>query len=64
MTGCDKKQCSCNSKAEKRCTEIGDKSYTLSGIGLNFSVYHLPLSQQGDGFQLLVGSGSSKHLLP
>ena len=32
------------------------------GIGFSYVVCHLPLSQQADGFKLLIDSGSSKHL--
>ena len=59
VTGCDKKQCSCNSKVENKCIEID----TLPGIGFSFTASHMPLSQQTDGFQLLVDSGLSKHCI-
>ena len=61
VTGCDK--CSCKSKVTHKCTEIGDESNTPPDIGFSFTMCHLPLSQEADGFQLLVTSGSSKHFV-
>ena len=63
MTGCDKKQCSCNSKVENKFTESDDESHTSTSpeIVLSFAVCHLPLSHQADDFKPLVDSGSSKH---
>ena len=63
MTGCDKKQCCCNSKVKNKSTETNDKPYTPSGTGLSFAVCHLTLPQQEDRFQILVDSGSSKHFI-
>lgn len=41
-----------------------EESYSLPpGIGFTFTAYYLPPSQQVDGFQFLVNSGSSKHLI-
>ena len=59
MTGCDK--CSCENKVENKCTEIDDESNTPPCIGFSFAMYHMPLSQEMEGFQPLVDSRSSKH---
>ena len=62
VTGCEK--CSCNRKIKNKCTEIDDEpNNTPPGIGFSFAMCHLSLSQQADGFQLLVHSGSSKHFV-
>ena len=61
MTGYDK--CSCNKKMKNKCTEIDDEPNTPPDIGFNFAMYHPPFSQEADGFQLLVDSGSSKHYI-
>ena len=50
VTGCDKKQCWCNSKDENKSTESCDEFFTSPGIGLRSAVYHIPLSQQADIF--------------
>ena len=62
-TGCDAKFF-CNCKRENNSDESNDGSYSLPpGIRFTFVACHLPLSQQGDGFQLLVDSGSSEHFV-
>ena len=44
--------------------KVTTKSYSRPpGIGFTFEAFHLPLSQQADGFQLLVDSGSSKYFI-
>ena len=48
---------------ENSSDESNDESYfTPPGIGFTFVACHLALSQETYGFQLLVDSGSSKHL--
>ena len=61
MAGCDK--CRYKHKVGKKNTEIDDESNMPPGIGFSCAMYRLPLSQEGDGFQLLVDSGSSKHFI-
>ena len=61
MTGCDK--CSCNGKVESKSTEDDEPNNTPPGIGFRFAMGHPPLSQEADGFQLLVDLGSSKHFV-
>ena len=62
MTGCDK--CGCNEKKnESKTTEGDEPNDTPPGIGFSFAMCHPPLSQEADGFQLLVDSGSSKHVI-
>ena len=43
--------------------ESGIEYSPPSGIGFGFDAYHLPLSHQPDGFQLLIDSESSKHFI-
>ena len=62
MTGCNKKQCYCNSNVEKKSTESDNESYTPPGIGLS-SFCHISLSQEADSFGLLLDSGSLKHFI-
>ena len=50
MTGCDK------------TTEDDEPNNTPPDIGFSFAMCH-SLSQEADGFQLLVASGSSKHFI-
>ena len=60
VTGCDR--CSYNGKVKSKCTGFDDESNnTPPGIRFSFAVCHPTLSQEADGFQLLVVSGSSKH---
>ena len=62
VTGCDK--CSCNGKVERKTTEDDESNNTPPGIGSSFAMYHPPpLSQEADGFQLLVDLGPSKHFI-
>ena len=61
VTGCDK--CSCNGKVESKSTEDDQPNNTPPGIGFSFTMCHPPLSQEANGFQLLVDSGSSKHFI-
>ena len=59
MTACE--MCSCNINVKNICTKIDDESnYTPSGIGFSFAMCHPRLSQESDGFQLSVDSGSLK----
>ena len=63
VTGFDSK-CCCKCKRDNSSNESNDESYSLPpGIGFSFAMCHPPLSQEADGFQLLVDSGSSKHLI-
>ena len=64
MTGCKSNFCF-KCKGKNNYNESNDESYSpLPGIGFAFfTACHLPLSQQRDGFQLLVDSGSSKHFI-
>ena len=59
VTGCD--EGSCNGKVESKPTEDDEPNHTPPGIGFSFAMCHSPLSQEADGFRLLVDSGSSKH---
>ena len=61
MTGCNK--CSCNGKSESKSLEDDEANNTPPGIGFSFAMCHPPISQEADGFQLLVDSGSSKHFI-
>ena len=61
MTGCDK--CSCNGKVESKITEDDKPNNTPPGIEFSFAMCHPPLSQEADGFQLLVDSGSTKYFI-
>ena len=62
QTGCEK--CSCNRKLENKCTDIDyEQNNTPPGIGFSFAMCHPPLSQEADGFKLLVDSGSSKYFI-
>ena len=62
MTGCNKR--SCDEKVENKCTEIDDEpNNTPPGIEFIFSMCHSPISQDANGFQLLVESRSSKHFI-
>ena len=61
MTGYDK--CSCSGKVERKSTEDDEPNKTPPGIGYSFAICLLPLSQEADGFQLLVESGSPKHFI-
>ena len=62
VTGCDK--CSCNRKIENKSTEIDDEpNNTQPGNGFSFAMCHSPLSQEADGFQILVDSGSLKYFI-
>ena len=62
VTGCNKR--SCNGKIENKYTGNGDEpNNTPAGIGFGLSMYHPPISQEADGFQLLVESRSSKHFI-
>ena len=55
VTGCEK--CSCNGKVDDK------PKNTPPGIEFSFAMCHPPLPQEADGFQLLVDSESSKHLI-
>ena len=60
-TSCGANFC-CKCKGGNISNESNDESYSPPpGIGFTFAACHLPLSQQVDGFQFLVDSGSSKH---
>ena len=61
--GC--KSCCCsNSKTAKKSNEKSEVEYSPPpGIGFSFACCHRPLSHQADGFQMLVDSGSSKHVV-
>ena len=59
MTSCEK--CGCNGKAESKTTEDDEPNNTPPGVGFSFAMCHSPLSQEADGFQLLVDSGSLKY---
>ena len=61
VTGCDK--WSCNRKVGRKSTEDDEPNNTPPGVGFSFAMCHPPLSQEADGFQLLVDSGSSKHFI-
>ena len=62
MTGCD--ECDCNNgKVESKTTEDDEQNNTPPGIGFSLAMCHAPLSQEADGFQLLVDSGLSKHFI-
>ena len=61
VTGCDK--CHFNGKVEIKTTEDDKPNNAPPGIGFSFAMCHPPLSQEADGFQLLVDSGSSKHFI-
>ena len=50
-------------KVEKKTTESNAEPYTPPGIGFSFAACYISLSQQADGFQLLIDSGSSKHFI-
>ena len=51
----------CNCIRENNSSESNDESYfSPLGIGFILTACHLPLSQQADGFEILVDSGSSK----
>ena len=53
MTGCEK--FGCTRKVENKCTKIYDEpNNTPPGIGFSFVMCHLLVSQEADGFQLLV----------
>ena len=63
VIGCNSNFC-CKCKGENSSNESNDESYfPPPGIGFSFAACHLPLSQQVEGFQVLVDSGSSKHLV-
>ena len=59
----DCKSCCCNGKVEKYFNESKVEYSPPPGIGFNFSVCHLPLSHQADGFQLLVDLGPFEHFI-
>ena len=61
MTGCDKG--GCDEKVETKTTEDDEPNNTPPGIGFSFVMCHPTLSQEADGFQILVDSGSSKHFI-
>ena len=62
VTGCIK--CDCNGKkVESKTTEDDEPNNKPPGIGFSFAMCHPSLSQEADGFQLLVDSGSSKHFI-
>ena len=61
VTGCDK--CSCNGKGESKSTEDDEQNNTPPGIGFSVAMCHPLLSQEADGFQLLVDTGSSRHFI-
>ena len=59
VTGCDK--CSCDKKSQKLIMKNYEKpNNTPPGIRFSSAMCHPPLSQEAEGFQLLVDSGSSK----
>ena len=63
ITGCDLKFC-CKCKRLINSNESKNESYSPPpGIGFSFTMCHSSLSQKADGFQLLVDSGSSRHLI-
>ena len=63
VTGCNSNFC-CKCKCKNKYNEINDESCSPPPrIGFTFAACHLPLSQQVDGFQPLVDSSSSKHLI-
>ena len=61
--GC--KSCCCsNGKVAKKPNEESEVEYSPPpGIGFSFACCHPPLSQQTDGFQMLVDSGASKYFV-
>ena len=61
VTGCIK--CDCNGKVESKTTEDDKPNNKPPGVGFSFAMCHPSLSQEADGFQLLVDSGSSKHFI-
>ena len=61
VSGCEKY--SCNIKVKNKCTEIDNESNTPPDIGFSFDMCHPPLSQEADGFQLLVDSRSLKYFI-
>ena len=62
MTGCDK--CSCDGKVESKSTDSRwrTKDYA-TWHWVQFCNVSTPLTQEADGFQLLIDSGSSKHFI-
>ena len=51
-------------KVENKSTEIDDKpNNTPPGTGFSFAMCHPLLSQEADGFQLLVSPESLKHFI-
>ena len=61
VTGCDKG--GCDEKVETKTTEDDEPNNTPPGIGFSFAMCHPTLSQEADGFQILVDPGSSKHFI-
>ena len=61
MSGCDK--CSCNGKVETKSTEDDKPNNTPPVIRFQFCDVSPPLSQEADGFQLLIDSGPSNHFI-
>ena len=56
MTRCDK--CSCDKKSRKLIAKIYEEpNNTPPGIRFSFAMCHPTLSQEAEGFQLLVDSG-------
>ena len=47
----------------KPLTEDDEPNNTPPGIGFNFAMCHPTLSEEADGFQFLIDSGSSKHFI-
>ena len=61
VIGCDK--WSCNRKVGRKSTEDDEPNNTPPGVGFSFAMCHPPLSQEAEGFQLLVDSESSKRFI-
>ena len=63
MTGCNS-SFAVNLKGKVIIIKSNDESYSLPpDIGFSFTMCHSPLSQEADGFQLLVDSESSRHFM-
>ena len=60
---CSHKLCYCNGKIEKNPVESEIKYLPPPGVIFSSSAYHLPLSHQTDGFQLLVDLEFSKYFI-
>ena len=62
-TTVDCKPCCCSSSKAAKSNESRVKYSPPPGIRFSFYCRHPPLSDQADGFQMLVDSGSSKHFV-